>query len=162
MDDLRIPVKSAIQNLRPLCDKKTQQITLTMPENELQYAYDPIAMQQAVGNLISNAIKFSPEGGEIFVQLDFDDDVVQIKVSDYGIGISSENQLRVFDRFFRYPPQMEEGSGLGLAICREIVNIHRGYVTVESRLGHGSTFTITLPLITTGESSEKQQKTPPQ
>ncbi|MBD2640691.1 two-component sensor histidine kinase, partial [Synechocystis sp. FACHB-908] len=101
------------------------------------------------GNLISNAIHYTPTGGEVTVMLETDKQQAIIKVQDTGIGIASENQSRVFDRFYRVDTarsRQRGGAGLGLAIAQAIAVKHQGVLTVESELGQGSLFTIRLSI----------------
>ncbi|MBD2662674.1 two-component sensor histidine kinase, partial [Synechocystis sp. FACHB-929] len=98
----------------------------------------------------SNAIHYTPTGGEVTVMLETDKQQAIIKVQDTGIGIASENQSRVFDRFYRVDTarsRQRGGAGLGLAIAQAIAVKHRGSLTVESELGQGSLFTVQLPLV---------------
>jgi len=105
-------------------------------------------LHQALSNLISNAIKYSPEGSEVILDARAEGDTVTILVKDEGIGIPSESLDRIFDMFYRVESTSEHktvGTGLGLALVKEIVSAHNGQVWVESRLGKGSTFNISLP-----------------
>ena len=96
-------------------------------------------------NFISNAIKYSPRGGEIHITATATEDrSVQFSVRDHGPGISAEFQVRIFDRFFRVPGQVQRGAGLGLTIAREVVVAHGGRVGVRSKLGEGSEFYFVL------------------
>ncbi|WLT39103.1 HAMP domain-containing histidine kinase [Synechocystis sp. B12] len=107
-------------------------------------------LYRLVGNLISNAIHYTPTGGEVTVMLETDKQQAIIKVQDTGIGIASENQSRVFDRFYRVDTarsRQRGGAGLGLAIAQAIAVKYRGSLTVESELGQGSLFTVQLPLV---------------
>ncbi len=109
---------------------------------------DPEAIEQAVVNLLVNAMKYSGERREIELSLNRDGDHAVIRVRDYGIGIAPEEQARIFDRFHRAPladGRVVPGTGLGLTIVAQIVKAHRGRVTVESQPGNGSTFSIFLP-----------------
>ncbi|AGF52999.1 sensory transduction histidine kinase [Synechocystis sp. PCC 6803] len=106
-------------------------------------------LYRLVGNLISNAIHYTPTGGEVTVMLETDKQQAIIKVQDTGIGIASENQSRVFDRFYRVDTarsRQRGGAGLGLAIAQAIAVKHQGVLTVESELGQGSLFTIRLSI----------------
>ncbi len=110
---------------------------------------DPRRMTQIVANLVSNAIKYTPPEGHIWLSAALHGDKVQITVKDDGLGISPEDQAQIFARFYRVrTPETEsiEGTGLGLAIVKSLVELHGGQINVESRLGEGSTFDITLPL----------------
>ncbi len=144
--DLRIPVENAVQTLLPMSEDKNQQLYVVLPSDEVKYAFDPTAIQQAIGNLISNAIKYTPEGGDVEVRLKSGTDAVEIIVCDTGVGVPKEIQPYIFDRFYRSPEQKQGGSGLGLAICREIVDIHHGHVFLDPSLEEGSKFIIALPL----------------
>ena len=110
---------------------------------------DPDRVTQIMTNLLDNAFQYTPTDGLISVTTRTVDDYVSVRVSDTGIGISRENQSKVFDRFFRVEDsdiQQVPGTGLGLAIVRSLVEMQGGEIDVESKLGEGSTFTFTLPL----------------
>jgi two-component system, OmpR family, sensor kinase len=100
-------------------------------------------------NLVDNGIKYTPVGGRVILSLQQDDGWAVIRVSDTGIGLSPAEQEQIFQRFYRAPEavsQGEEGSGLGLCIARSIAEAHGGRIQVDSAPGHGSTFTVFLPL----------------
>ncbi|CAN5872173.1 hypothetical protein BH23GEM9_BH23GEM9_28890 [soil metagenome] len=99
---------------------------------------------QVMGNLISNALKFTPEGGRIVVSAARETSRIRIAVSDTGPGISAEDLPHVFDRFWQAKHTRDGGAGLGLAIVRRIIDAHGGQVRVESEVGAGSTFVVTL------------------
>jgi two-component system sensor histidine kinase SenX3 len=99
-------------------------------------------------NLGENAIKYTPTGGAVTITLDRENDKAVLAVTDTGPGIASEEQERIFDRFFRGDrARSRGGAGLGLALARSIVLVHNGQITVESIPGKGSTFRVTLPLV---------------
>lgn len=103
----------------------------------------------AMHNLIGNALKYTPKGGGVRVEVDEKDGVMSFKVIDTGIGIGAEDLSRVFEKFYRADDQRIEGitgSGLGLALAREVIRLHGGDITVESALNEGSTFTLELPV----------------
>ena len=105
-------------------------------------------LRRVVDNLIGNALKFTPAGGTVAVRLRGDNGSVMLQVADSGIGIDGEHQLRIFERFYQVDGSSRRahgGCGLGLALVKEIVEKHGGTVTVDSQLGGGSTFTVTLP-----------------
>jgi signal transduction histidine kinase len=110
---------------------------------------DPDALEQAVLNLLTNAIKYSGDSREIGLQLRRVGDGAEIQVVDRGIGIPPEEQERIFGKFYRVPTRENEllpGTGLGLTLVEHVARAHGGRVAVESRPGAGSTFSIRIPL----------------
>jgi two-component system, NtrC family, sensor histidine kinase KinB len=108
-------------------------------------AVDRQRISHAFNNLIANAIKYSPAGGEILLRADrAEDENVEFSISDEGPGVPEEYQTRIFDRFFRAPGQTKTGAGLGLSIAREITLAHGGRIGVKSSPDHGSTFFVVL------------------
>ena len=108
---------------------------------------DPSRLTQIVVNLVSNAVKYSPDGGPIAISGSVEDGYVAIAVRDEGIGLSPENQEKVFEKFYRVDSSSTAlgGTGLGLAICKMVLGAMGGQIAVESQLGEGSTFTFRLP-----------------
>jgi signal transduction histidine kinase len=107
------------------------------------------AIEQAITNLLSNAIKYSGESREIHIELRREADRAVVRIRDFGLGITAEEQPRIFERFYRTRQSREcsiPGTGLGLALVEQIVKAHGGEVTVNSRPGEGSAFSILLPL----------------
>ena len=139
--DLRETIEQAVQVIRPLAEEKTQQLTVDLPDDALFYSHDPMAIQQAVGNLLHNAVKYTQPGGQIGIELRASGDELQIVVWDNGVGIEDQERPYIFERFYQGTGHHHDGVGLGLAICHEIVNIHGGQITVDSTPGAGSTFT---------------------
>jgi signal transduction histidine kinase len=110
---------------------------------------DRDALLMVIGNLIDNAIKYTPEKGHVRVRVEQNGMYVRIVVQDDGIGIALEHVDRVFDEFFRVKNEHTAsipGTGLGLSLVRRITEMHHGQVSVESTPGRGSIFTISLPL----------------
>ena len=110
---------------------------------------DARQMKKVLFNLLSNAFKFSdPEQGQVWIRLLVKETTVELEIEDNGIGIQSDQQGRIFDRFTQVEgsaTRRYEGSGIGLALVKEIVTLHEGTIAVDSCLGRGSTFTITIP-----------------
>jgi signal transduction histidine kinase len=109
---------------------------------------DAWEIDRVVTNLLSNAVKYTAPGGSVGVRLWRDDEGVHVTVRDEGLGISAADQERLFDEFFRStnPEAVREpGTGLGLAIVKRIVDRHDGRISVDSEVGRGSVFTVTLP-----------------
>ena len=110
---------------------------------------DRLRLRELLLNLVDNGVKYTPEGGEMRISVERDDGRVKLCVLDNGIGIAPEDQPHIFDRFFRVDKARSReagGSGLGLSICKWIVEAHGGEISVESGVGKGSIFTVTLPL----------------
>ncbi|HMY76745.1 MAG TPA: ATP-binding protein, partial [Blastocatellia bacterium] len=111
---------------------------------------DADLLSRAVTNLISNAVKFSPENSEVILTATAEDGELRIEVADSGCGIPADALPRIFEKFYRVPRPLETdaevpGNGLGLALVREIAERHGGRVTVESEPGVGSVFRLRLP-----------------
>jgi PAS domain S-box-containing protein len=122
---------------------------------------DPDRVIQVLTNLVGNACRYTPSGGEIVVLASTHEDEIRVSVRDTGIGISEEDQQRLFSRFFRSDdPTVQEapGTGLGLSITKSLVEMHGGQIWVESELGHGSTFTFSLPTAQAWEASQVADK----
>jgi signal transduction histidine kinase len=116
---------------------------------------DELRLEQVLQNLIGNAIKYSPNGGQVVVRAEQGDPYACISVEDQGIGIPASALPRLFSRFYRASnvnPQHISGLGVGLYVVKEIVALHGGDVMVDSHEGAGSTFTVRLPLLDTGAS----------
>ena len=109
---------------------------------------DPNQLRQVIGNLVDNAVKYSPDGGEVRVAAAANGGTVRFSVSDSGLGIPAGEQRRIFEKFYRLDPNMTRGiggTGLGLYISSELVRRFDGRIWVDSREGEGSTFHVELP-----------------
>lgn len=110
---------------------------------------DELRLRELFLNLLDNAVKYSSSGGSVEIALHKESDHTKVSITDHGIGIAREDQAKIFDRFYRTDDartHTKKGTGLGLAICAWIVEFHHGRIEVESEIGKGSTFTVTLPL----------------
>jgi len=145
---LRGVFRAALQICRPKAEQKEITITLACPD-DLAARIDPVLFEQAIVNLLDNAIKYSESNSTIaIVAKQIDDEQITIRVQDQGIGIAQKHLSRLFERFYRVDKARSRnlgGTGLGLAIVKHIAQAHDGKVSVESKLGEGSTFTISLP-----------------
>jgi two-component system NtrC family sensor kinase len=140
-------VREVAERLRPNADMHQQTLSVSVPNTSLVLG-NQRRLEQVVANLVGNAIKYTPNYGKIDVALREDDGFLVLQVSDTGIGISREDQHRIFDKFYRVESEATEkisGTGLGLSIVKAIVKKHSGRVWVQSELGQGSTFTVLLP-----------------
>lgn len=127
-------------------EKKNIHVTINCPE-DLKFKYDNKWTAEAIFNLLDNAVKYTPNGGEITVTVEELEMYVQIKVKDTGKGITESNQASIFRRFYREEEVHSiKGVGLGLYLARDIVSKQGGYIGVLSSLGHGSEFNIMLPI----------------
>ncbi|WP_398478062.1 DUF3369 domain-containing protein [Tardiphaga sp.] len=147
--DLSALVTEVTEANRPSAVNKQQQLTVSSPGHSDLTMCDADRMREAIDNLVSNAIKYSPIGGKIDILVDGDADHVRISVSDEGAGLSPEDLDRLFGRFQRLsakPTGGESSTGLGLSIVKRIVDMHGGEVTADSAgPGQGATFSILLP-----------------
>ena len=128
---------------------KIHRLTVEVPSGLQQVFIDEVHMHNVLNNLLSNALKYSPKGGEVILGARQEDDTVTMWVRDEGIGIAPEIQDRVFDKFYQVDSgdrRSSRGTGLGLALAWEIVNAHGGRIWVESAVGKGSTFYVSLPV----------------
>ncbi|HKG57258.1 MAG TPA: HAMP domain-containing sensor histidine kinase [Candidatus Limnocylindrales bacterium] len=147
-DDLRAAVESAVEQARAAARRRGVELTVDVPDRPLRIRHDPLRIGQVVTNLVGNAIKFTPPRGSVVVGVRASDSGAEIDVTDTGVGIDAAELPRIFERFYRGSRANEargSGSGLGLAIVRSIVEMHSGTVVVESRLGAGTRFVVTLP-----------------
>ena len=127
--------------------KKKIKLTTDIANDLLPLRANPIRIRQMLDNLLGNAIKYTPEEGNVWVNMSMQDNQIILKIEDTGPGIPAEEQSNVFDKFYRATnaPDGVEGSGLGLAIVKSIVTSHQGRVWVESTVGKGSSFIVILP-----------------
>ena len=120
------------------------------PDGSPKVVCDENKLRQVLVNLVDNAVKYSPDGGEVEIRLRSEIGRCLIEVADHGLGIPADERERIFEKFYRLDPQQKHGvggSGLGLYICRELVERMDGQLTVDSEPGHGSTFRVELPLL---------------
>lgn len=149
--DLRDVVEDVLASLREAIEAKEQTVTVEIEDDLPPVHADPTRIAQVLSNLVNNAHKYTPSGGVITIRADYKHDFAEVVVSDTGIGISKENQARLFTQFFRAEDREvreQPGWGLGLSIVRKIVEAQNGAITFSSELNRGSTFTFTVPLAT--------------
>lgn len=142
-------IRSAAAIMHDQAQRKQLKVTLPDSQPDIWLMTDKDCLQQIVLNLLTNAIAYTPEGGEITIRTEADDEHVTIQVSDTGIGIPEKDLTRIFERFYRVDKARSRdsgGTGLGLAIVKHLVDNLHGQIGVESVEGKGTTFTVTLPL----------------
>jgi two-component system phosphate regulon sensor histidine kinase PhoR len=141
-------VNRAVKRLGEQAERAEINLTINCPEDLPKIYADTSRLGQALSNLVHNAIKFTPEGGEVIVSAQQNVDVVEFSVKDTGVGIPSDDLPRIFERFYKADvARSEGGTGLGLAIARHLVEAHSGRIWVESTVGQGSTFYFTIPIV---------------
>jgi signal transduction histidine kinase len=146
--DLREIAARALELVRPLADE-THPLVIEVPPDEVPVVVDADRIAIIVSNLITNAIKYSPEGGEVRCCIVRDKRLAKVRVSDAGVGIAPKDLPRLFTRFGRisnHATNHVPGTGLGLYLSRELARMHGGDLTVESTPGKGSTFTLAVPM----------------
>lgn len=141
-------IRAIIESKQLMLDQNGIKFTLNYRKEEIEGWIDQERMTQVMNNLIENSIRYTPKGGSITITVREDKEFVKIEVNDTGTGIPEEDIPHIWERFYRVDKSRSTdrgGSGLGLAIVKEMVKLHGGHVEVRSRLGAGSTFTISLP-----------------
>jgi signal transduction histidine kinase len=131
--------------VRGMADARAQSLEVIPPAPDLLLHVDERRISQVACNLLSNALKFTPQGGSVVFRAEPGDEGVIFAVEDEGPGIASENRERIFEQFYRVPSD-QEGTGLGLALARHLVELHGGRIWVEEREPSGSRFSFALPL----------------
>ena len=147
--DIEPVVKDVVELFREITAGSGFQIKLEISDYLPEIIFDREAIEQVVYNLIDNAFKYSRESKVIDVRLFREDNNVIFSVQDYGVGIRKEDREKIFSRFYRAGEELSQnvkGSGIGLAIVKQIVEAHRGKITVESSPGKGSKFIVKLPV----------------
>jgi signal transduction histidine kinase len=145
--DLAGLIENTIGSVQAQADASNVSLTTDVPAPLWAHA-DPLRISQALDNLVSNAVKYSPDGGKVTVSARRSESWVQLTVQDTGMGISEEETSRIFTRFFRTQAARQAaipGVGLGLSITKTIVERHGGNISCQSKPGAGTTFTLTLP-----------------
>jgi signal transduction histidine kinase len=140
----------AIETVQPIIDSAGHRLHLALPDDPVRLRGDHARVTQIVGNLISNAARYTPNGGDIRVSLRSEDRWAKIEIADNGIGIAPEQQGRIFDIFAQVAPDgrmNQEGLGIGLALVKQLVELHGGRILLtRSASGEGSSFEVWLPL----------------
>jgi signal transduction histidine kinase/HAMP domain-containing protein len=147
--DLPQAIDNALTLVKGRADAHGIGIDLSVDERLGDFAGDERKFKQILLNLLSNAVKFTPEGGRVGVKAALSDGVVEVSVTDTGIGIAPEDQAAVFEEFRQVGTDYagkREGTGLGLALTKKFVELHGGTLGLTSEVGRGSTFTVTLPV----------------
>jgi signal transduction histidine kinase len=148
-------VHEAIELNKGLADEKRIRIDAKTPSRLPTISADRERVLQVFGNLLGNAIKFTPTGGQVTVAADHSDRSARFMVADNGPGITPEQQGKLFVPFWQSKPDGRVGAGLGLSICKAIVEAHGGRIWVESHAGRGTAFYFTVPLASAREEERQ-------
>jgi signal transduction histidine kinase len=150
LSDFSLPatLDNALTLVRERAGRHGIALHVTTDERVGQVRADERKIRQVILNLLSNAVKFTPEGGRIDVGAGPGDGVVEVSVSDTGVGIAPEDQEAIFEEFRQVGTAAKkvEGTGLGLALSRKFIELHGGRIWVHSQVGEGSRFTFTIPV----------------
>ncbi|MGQ9574691.1 MAG: ATP-binding protein [Thermoguttaceae bacterium] len=142
-------LREVIDKVRPQMAQKKITLRCVLPEKLPKTHLDKDKIMATLVNLLGNAAKYTPEGGQVQFRAQLKEDTLQLEVEDSGIGISAAELPKIFDKFFRSSDprvQQQPGSGLGLSLAQEVVRLHGGKIHVHSELNKGSRFTVTLPI----------------
>ncbi|MGB2814264.1 MAG: HAMP domain-containing sensor histidine kinase, partial [Dehalococcoidales bacterium] len=158
--------KDSVENVRALAADKNIKLSTKMPASLPKLEASGVRLKQAITNLLVNAIKFTPEDGDVRLRITEQKGDICTEVMDTGTGISAEDMPRIFDDFYRGSDREKAGTGLGLSIVRRVVEAHGGKIWAESpnpedKKGRGSKFTLTLPksLVIAGKKPARNHKT---
>ena len=154
-------VTQRLEEIRPQADEKSIRLALTAPESIPDILGDEARMGQVFTNLIGNAIKFTPDSGEVSVKVEADGNLLHVEVIDTGPGIPAEERQKVFDKFYQLSDistRQQGGSGLGLSITKSIVEAHGGKLWIDDgNQGKGSNFQFVLPLIREDDNAKRKE-----
>jgi DNA-binding response OmpR family regulator/anti-sigma regulatory factor (Ser/Thr protein kinase) len=142
-------LKGYVLSFSSLAERKKIKLSFNAAEDNLNVYIDRDKVEKIVTNLLSNAFKFTPEGGKIDFTVERLDSYAEIRVADSGMGIAAERLDKIFDRFYQVDgshTRDSEGTGIGLSLTKELVELHKGKIEVESEYGKGATFKVLLPL----------------
>lgn len=154
--DIKAVAHRAIDLAEPLALRKEIKLVLDTKKDFPEITGDPDLLERAFNNLLGNALKFTPDKGQITIKLEDLGKEIKVSVIDTGEGIPEDYITKIFDKFQQVVGQHRGGTGLGLTICKHIAEAHGGRIWVESKLGEGSKFIFTLPKISNGKHNEKQ------
>jgi signal transduction histidine kinase len=145
--DLIKLLSGVIESQKPLYDKKNMRLRLKTDKSTYFCSVDPLQIQMVFENLVHNAYKYSPEGREVIVEIATSNSEIIIQVKDEGVGIDSKDIPKLFKKFSRVENinSTASGTGLGLYWAKQLIDLHKGEISVDSVLGNGTTITVRLP-----------------
>ena len=142
-------LKALVLSFASYAERKRITFKLNSVEDEIIVYLDKDKIEKIITNILSNAFKFTANGGRIEVTIDKDENYVNIIISDTGIGIPKEKIAKIFDRFYQVDgshTREQEGTGIGLSLTKELVELHKGKIEVESEEGKGTNVKVSIPL----------------
>ncbi len=142
-------IKALLQSFCPYAERKKINLIFNSLEDEIVLMFDKDKIEKIIINILSNAFKFTPDGGSIEVTITTDEEYINVIISDTGIGIPEEKIPKIFDRFYQVDgsyTKESEGTGIGLSLTKELIELHKGKIEVQSKEGKGTTFRISIPL----------------
>ncbi|MFN2303511.1 MAG: ATP-binding protein [Anaerolineales bacterium] len=150
----------AIENVQQQAVRKDITIETSIEKDLEPINGNEVTLVEALVNIIGNAVKYTPMGGHIYVNAREEEDNICIEIKDDGVGIAAEDIPHIFDDFYvgKTKPEEERRSGVGLAITKRIIEAHDGFITVDSELGKGSTFTVHLPILKQANKTNREQE----
>ncbi|MDL2718921.1 MAG: GAF domain-containing sensor histidine kinase, partial [Acidobacteriota bacterium] len=151
--DLGLLVSDAVEPVSVMAEAKGIHMSLVVPAEKTPVRLDPLRIRQVLWNLVHNAVKFTPKGGEIRVEAEADDRGISFSISDNGVGIDAKDLSLIFERFRQVDgssTRAYRGMGIGLALAKAFVELHGGTIQVDSQPGRGTTFRVRLPRIASG------------
>jgi two-component system sensor histidine kinase/response regulator len=152
--DITVPIKNAMESIETLATRKSIEVITSLDAQLPRINGDVGSLSEVFVNILGNAVKYSPDGSQVHVKAFRQDDAILVSVQDNGIGISPEDLPHVFEGFYRgQSAKAIAGHGIGLAVSRQMVDAHGGSITVDSELGKGTTFLISLPVSNLGKLS---------
>jgi CheY-like chemotaxis protein/anti-sigma regulatory factor (Ser/Thr protein kinase) len=152
-------VEDAVETARPQIEERRHQLTVSIPPEPIWLNADVSRLEQVLVNLLTNAAKYTGDGGRIWVTVQQEGDLCVLRVRDNGVGISQELLPRIFDLFTQAERSLDRsqgGLGIGLALVQRLTNLHGGTVEAESEIGRGSEFIVRLPVLLTDGLPTKQ------
>ena len=151
-------IGTALETVQPIMESRQHALSVTLPPENVTLCGDNVRLAQIIGNLLHNAAKFTPLGGQVALTATLEGDMLAIRIADNGIGIAPGNAARIFDLFAQaqhVSDRVQDGLGIGLSLVRKLVELHGGTVAVSSQgEGQGSTFEVRLPVMASAPAPE--------
>ena len=161
-------LRSFVFSFESLAIRRQIHFLVSFPETLPAAYFDEDKLEKILGNLISNAFKYTPDGGQVAIDIQQADNLLHIQVRDTGKGMPAEESAKIFDRFYQVEGTEAQGTGIGLALVKELVDLYKGQITVLSQPGQGTTFSLYLPFQKTAFQAEElmmavetEKKSPP-